>query len=105
MTKRFAVALNMATPAQDNNFISYLKKNDMAWWRYVGNFWLLIDYSDKQDVESIRNELMSIFPGIHNFVMDVTGVEQGNWAGYGPNVGKNNMFEWLNETWDDHTNK
>ena len=71
----------------------------MAWWRYIGNFWLVIDDDDKFHVESLRDELLKIYPNVHNFVMDVTGSSSA-WAGYGPNSGKNNMFEWLNETWD-----
>lgn len=100
MTKRYSVALNNTIQAQDEEFVSYVKSNGMAWWRYVGNFWLLIDYNEAKSVQSLRNDLLRIFPGVHCFVLDVTNTEKGQWAGFGPNQAPNDMFQWLHDTWD-----
>lgn len=100
MTKRYAVALANTTKDQDDEFLNYIKDNGMSWWRYVGNFWLLIDHKENKSIYEIRDDIQKILPGVHHIVLDITGAEHGEWAGYGPNKEPNNMFQWLHDTWD-----
>lgn len=100
MKKKYAVATNPMSVAQNESLIDYIKQKDLAWWHWIGNFWLLIDYNEKVDCISLRDDLSKLFPGLHFIILDVTTAGSGWWGGFGPNAGDKNMFEWLENTWD-----
>lgn len=99
MTKRFIVLLDGATDEKDNKFLSYVKDHNLAWWHWLSNSWLLIDYNDILSTEEIRDRLRQIYgDAVNNLVIELK--QQGTWHGLGPGSGDRNMYEWLQDNWD-----
>ena len=76
-------------------FLQFIKDNDLAWWNWLSNTWLIVDYHSNIDLVSLRDKVNEIFKADNLIIR----VDQGNWAGFGPNSENRNMFTWLRENW------
>jgi hypothetical protein len=99
--KRFVVAVEGLSESQHAELGVFIGKNNLSWWHWIENFWLLVDLDDELTAAEIRDALNMIAPGNRKFVIEIVGND--HWAGYGPNKGDRNMFTWIHETWDDES--
>lgn len=76
-------------------FLQYIKDNNLYWWHWLSNTWLIVDTQSKIDLTSLRDKTKEIFKADNLIIR----VDQGNWAGFGPNGENRNMFTWLKENW------
>lgn len=98
MTKRIVVALSSATKEQDKAFIEYLKDQQIGWWHWVANFWLLVDHSGKETAEHLNLELEKIYPQVIRLVLERHG-KDAHWSGFGPDGKERDMSKWLIKNW------
>ncbi|MGO9145538.1 MAG: hypothetical protein ACLQDF_04145 [Desulfomonilia bacterium] len=98
MKKRFVVALDTSTEEQNDKFIEYIKENEMGWWHWISNFWLLTDTNDKVTAEKLRDDLLTIYPGVTQLVLEFRK-DNDTWSGFGPKSDTRNMYEWLHNNW------
>jgi hypothetical protein len=97
--KRFVVALDSHTSAQDVKFKEYVSKAGYGWWYWIDGFWLLVDISGMLSAEQLRKDLSEIYPGVRLMVLEING-STDTWAGFGPSGVDKNMFTWLKENWN-----
>ena len=98
MNKRFAVALDSSTKAQNEEFVKYIRDNGYGWWHWIDNFWLLTSSSGELTAEKLRDDLGEIYPGVHKIVLELRG-DNDIWSGFGPKSENKNMFTWLKKYW------
>lgn len=98
MKKRFIVSLNNSTKAQDQLFVEYIMNNNLGWWHWLKNTWLLVDNSGRLSASELRDIVKDIFKNEHTLVIEI-GNNSDTWAGYGPTSEDKNMFEWLKDQW------
>jgi hypothetical protein len=104
MTKRFVVATGALETSQAKALKDFIDvSNDVGWWHWLPNFWLIKDHRDKATAftaYAIRVEIQRIAPGVNCLVMEIN--EDITWSGVG---GKNpdgkSFFDWLKNTWPD----
>ena len=96
MKKRYIVGINSLTEEQEKAFLEYISSNELAWWHWINNLWLIVDRSGKLTAKKLRDDLMEIVPETYLIVMD--GIDGRCW-GFGPKGKKRNMFNWLDNTW------
>lgn len=99
MSYQFIVGLNSSTKEQNEYLLDFIKQHRMAWWHWIDNFWLLIDYDEKFSTVEVRDQLNKTHPGIHTIVIRLKEAST-NWAGFGPSSKERDMFEWLKNAWD-----
>ena len=95
MKKRFIVLLASETEQQTRAF-SDLFKGNFAWWHWLPNSWLIVDYSGQLTPSSLVEKVKRIYPGVNNFV---TEVKEDAWVGFGPSGGDSTYFSWLKDQW------
>jgi hypothetical protein len=100
MAKRFIVCLDGSNAEQHELFKKYIDEHKLGWWHWLNNIWLISDSSNKLDSEIIRDKVTEIYSNINSLVIELKGSsENDTWSGFGPQGEKNNMFEWLHNTW------
>ena len=98
MMKRFIVLLNDSSEDKNKQFLSFIKDHKLAWWHWLINSWLLIDYSANISAAEIRDNVKSTYgEEVHSLVMELK--EPGEWAGRGPMSEDKNMFKWIEDYW------
>jgi hypothetical protein len=95
MKKRFIVLLASETDQQTRAFSNLLKPSNFAWWHWLPNSWIIIDFSGQLTPSSLRDKVKRIYPGVNNFV---TEVKEDSWVGFGPG-GDSTYFSWLKNHW------
>ncbi|MCX6256816.1 MAG: hypothetical protein NTW49_02795 [Bacteroidia bacterium] len=98
MKKRFIVCVEVSTNEQSQLFLDYIIKNNLGWWHWMSNFWLLNNSSGNLNSENIRDELLKIYPEINNIVIEITN-NGDTWSAYGPRDESKNYFKWLHDNW------
>jgi hypothetical protein len=101
--KRFIVLARNTTAQQNSEFVKYLESNNMTWWSWIPNAWLIVDIFGTHTQTAIRDKLLTLFPDVRTLVIDVTEAGPQKWAGFGPTNlpdPKLDMFKWINESWD-----
>jgi len=101
MKNRFIIGLKSSTAEQNQKMIKFIEDNHMAWWHWLGDFWLLVDSEGKLSASTISNKIEEIYPGVHHLVV-LLGEDNDNWYGFGPaggEEGQKNMFKWLHNYW------
>lgn len=99
MTKRFIIALDKSTKAQNKELVSYFKQKKFAYWHWISNLWLITTDNEEVTPTSLRTAFREIMPNEYMMIFEVNN--SGNkWAGFGPSGEKKNMFRWLKNTWD-----
>ena len=93
MTKRFIVGTTNLSEEEEKQFIKFLASNDVRWWHWLPNFWLLKSSADIIDCEKIRDAIAR-----RCLVMEVEG--DLDWAVIGGKNAKGKDFsDWLKGTW------
>lgn len=93
MALRFVLALDSATPEDQNKVTNYLKSQSLGYWHWFRDVWLVTDPSYRWSVALLRDRLQEQVPGA---TMLILPVEAGNqWAGHG----RKETFEWLHDEW------
>jgi len=95
--KRFIVALDSYTPEQDKAFKEYIVSNNLGWWHWLSNFWMLVSLDEQMTAVRIRDAMQQIYPGVHNVGIELRSDSTDTWAGVGP-TGKN-IFDWVRRNW------
>ncbi len=98
MNKRFIIMLNSATAEQNNALLEWIKFEQVGWWHWLKDSWLIATRQNHLTAESVRDKIGEICPGVHNLVIELKEGE-GTWAGFGPNTDDKNMFTWLKDNW------
>lgn len=96
MKRQFLILVETATPETEKAITSHLRTLG-SWWHWISNAWLLVS---KEEVEAkqIRDQLNKIAPDSRKIVIQVRNI---TWAGgRDPQAEPQDMFEWMNETWD-----
>ena len=92
MKKRFILVIDNPTKEQQNAVTNFFK-NQLAYWHWFSDVWLLTDTTNTWTVTSIRDKVHELIPGTRLLVLPI---ESGTvWAG----VGKTEVFKWLHNTW------
>lgn len=102
MKKRFIILTGATNDDEDKRFIEHLEANNMSWWHWLSNSWLVADFSRMQNVVTLRDKAKEIFPGKNIIVFEVTDSMPYNWSGFGPvheTEKKLDMFHWIREVW------
>ena len=96
MRNRYIVNITGEISKEKNEaFLQFIKNNKLAWWHWLSNTWLIVDTKSKIDLVSLRDKTKEIFKA-DNLIIQVN---DGKWAGFGPNNEERNMFTWLKNNW------
>jgi hypothetical protein len=94
--KRFAVATDPMTAAQENKFKEALG-GGVLWWHWLPNFWLLKDTQDRHTAASIRDIVFETNNTIRTVVLEI---ERSQWAALTKKDSQGrNMSDWLHSDW------
>ena len=99
MKKRYIVCINNSTQAQDEKFVEFARNNNISWWHWLSNTWLLSEKSGKLGAADIRDALRDIYNDEYNMVIEISA-EKDSWAGFGPKSEEKNMFKWIKKQLD-----
>ena len=96
MRNRYVINITGEISKDKNQaFLQYIRDNNLAWWHWLSNTWLIVDTQSKTDLITLRDKTKEVFEA-DNLIIQV---DKGNWAGFGPNNEDRNMFIWLKENW------
>lgn len=98
--KRFIIATQGFTKADDAEFIAWCRSNGLGWWHRISGFWMLtcrLERPEVTDVEVIRGKLMEISRAGPCLVLDVP--EDIAWAAYSHESDGEAFSKWLKTTW------
>jgi len=98
VNKRFVIALDSHTEAQNLLLKEYINKGGYGWWHWINGFWLLTDPLGKLNAQELRRDLSEIYPSVRMMVLELQG-SSDTWAGFGPNSAEKNMFDWMRDNW------
>ncbi len=99
MRKRFIIGIDSTTEEQTEAFYKFAKEQNLGWWHWLANFWLLIDSQGHFSAADIRDKLNETHPGVNNLVLELDEHGGVKWAGFGPTSENQNMFRWLHDYW------
>ena len=92
----YLVACDTMSKEQETAFLEYIKSNRFGWWHWLDNFWIISSSKKTLRSSMIRDAIDDAVPGLNNLVIKIENVK--SWAGHGPSVEDNDMFEWLSNT-------
>lgn len=100
MANRYIISTtNLVGEDQQKKFAARLTKNDLLWWHWLHNTWLVIDQQERYNAASYAQVLREEFPSAWFVVLEWKG---GDWSAYGPTgTGdiENDMIVWLRKHW------
>lgn len=100
--RRFVILVSL-TADQETKLIEYLSKVGLGYWHWVQGSWLIEGHDNDLDMcTELRDEVQKIAPTEPSLVFEVTGVKP-NFAGFGVQTEKRNMFTWIRDTWLDRS--
>lgn len=101
MKKQFVICVGAkATVAQDQAFVQYLKGAQLRYWHWIKGVWLVVDPDGRFSAAGFRNKLKECYPTVRTLVLEEQPSDGNTWAGFGPNVEGNNMFQWIKDSWN-----
>ncbi len=92
MKKRFILVIDNPTKEQQNAVTNFFK-NQLGYWHWFSDVWLLTDTTNTWTVSSIRDTVKELIPEARLLVFAIGSGTA--WAG----SGKTEMFKWLHNTW------
>lgn len=92
MKKRFILVIDNPTKEQQNAVTNFFK-NQLGYWHWFSDVWLLTDTTNTWTVSSIRDTVKGLIPEARLLVFAIGSGTA--WAG----SGKTEMFKWLHNTW------
>lgn len=98
MKKRFVVMIDSVTEDQNKKFLAWVKEENVGWWHWFDNSWLISNNRDHLTAATIRDKAMEIYSGENVLVLELHEGE-GTWSGFGPNSGDKDMFKWIRDNW------
>jgi hypothetical protein len=93
--RKFVVGCAGLDNDREKEFIYYIGQNNLLWWHWIDNFWMLVDNEDQVSAVDIRDKLKEIAPGQDIMILQIPGEAYG-WAGYGPTK---KFGDWMRATW------
>lgn len=93
MANYYVIGVEGLKADDERRFLEYLKKQNIDWWHWVDNFWLLKANSPKLGAD-IRTFLKGMDNSRRGLVLEVEPVF---WNGFFES-GKP-IFEWVHENW------
>ena len=97
MKRRFVVAVENMTWAEDRAFVEWLRTKNLEWWHWIHGFWLVTTRSGDVSTEEIRNQLRKRTDGKDIMVLEIG--RPTTWSGYGPDTRERDMFKWIRGAW------
>lgn len=95
---KIVALIDSMTVEQDKKFIDFLSAKKWGYWHWIDGAWLVTSVTrDPRAPETIRDQIQTIAPGKHSLIFEVSST--ANWAGFGPNAEKKNMFKWIKDNW------
>jgi hypothetical protein len=94
MTKRFVIGTANLTSEQEDELLSYIRSNKVAWWHWFPNFWLIKDSSGILTASGLRDAVRNADCLVMEIDGDITWATHG-----GKNSAGNSMTNWLKKTW------
>jgi hypothetical protein len=98
MRKRFIICINNSTKEQENQFVELIKTQNVGWWHWLTNTWLISDRNGKTTASYWRDNAVHIFERENVLVFEL-GQDNDSWAGFGPSSDDKNMFTWIKAHW------
>lgn len=98
MKKRFVICVNSSTKEQENKFVEFIKTQNVGWWHWLTNTWLISDSNGKTNASHWRKNAVEIFKQEHILVLEI-GQDNDTWSGFGPSSEDKNMFKWIKDNW------
>jgi hypothetical protein len=98
MKKRFIVSVDNSSIEQQKVFMEYINKNNLGFWHYLANTWLLTDSRGVLACSELRDVVRDTFFNEHNLVIEISSTGD-TWAGFGPKNDTENMFTWIKKNW------
>jgi hypothetical protein len=93
MARRFIVGTDTLSKVEEDQFIAFIKEQNVAWWHWLPNFWLIKDSMNKVSAGALADAL----PG-RCLVMEI--YEDIDWmARGGQNAAGKKFWDWLQKTW------
>lgn len=94
MKRRYVIAVEGLSAAQEEEFIAYIREKRLGWWHWIANFWLIIDRHSSVKASDLRDKLIEIGPPPRCIVMEV-----GNTLGWAGRRNRSEMFDWFRKSW------
>jgi|SRR6185312_6102013 len=95
--KKFVILTQEDNKNITDTLTNYFKTNNLAYWHWLPNSYLMIDPKGNKTASTIRNDLRSVLPSLTYVVLEATG--NIDWAGRGQTETRPNMFEWIISSW------
>ena len=95
MKRRFVVIVRNANAVQQNAVTRYFQSKGYGFWHWAAETWL-ITMTVAEDVQTLREAVRAIVPGLHVVVLFVTPGAEPNWATFGPQT----WIDWFRINWD-----
>ncbi|CAE6909076.1 hypothetical protein ACOMICROBIO_LKFPLAJE_01936 [Vibrio sp. B1FIG11] len=95
--RRYIVAAQELTLEAEQQLKDYFEEQELGWWHWIENFWLVTSYNDEVNANTIFEQINTQLPKVRALVIEVGNIP--DWSGYGPKNEKSDMFKWLNEHW------
>lgn len=100
MAKRYIISTsNLVGDDQRKKFADRLTKNNLLWWHWLSNTWLVVDHEEKFNAASYSQVLREEFPSAWFVVLEH---KPGDWSAYGPSgTGdmETDMIAWIRKYW------
>lgn len=99
MKRRFVIAVNGLTAANEKAMQHYLLERGF-WWHWISNIWLFVTRDEKLAALEINEKIVSLQsdPALRILVMEIP--EDITWVTYGNKNKKNqDMSDWLKTVW------
>ncbi len=90
---KFLLVIPQCLPATQNLVTEHFKLR-ASWWHWSSDVWLL-HFSEAKTVVQLRDEMMTLLPGIYLLVMQFED-RHANWAGWGTQEWQ----QWFDRYWD-----
>lgn len=99
MKKRYIICIANSNNESDKQFMNYITENNLEWWHWIDNVWLISDGGGMLSASLIRDKLNIFYPDENKIVFEI-GQKSDRWAGFGPKNENQNMFEWIENYWE-----
>lgn len=99
MKKRFIICVNSSTKEQETKFLGFIKNENVGWWHWLSNTWLIYDLNNGITAAHLRDKAVEIFEQENVLVIEL-GKDYDTWQGFGPSSEDKNMFKWLHDYWN-----
>lgn len=99
MKKKFVVLIDQTTAAQNKAFLERIKEEDLSWWHWIQDAWLLVDSTGEWTSSKIVEVANEYYPTINKVVLEFREDGTDTWTTFGPKTPQRDMATWIKSTW------